>query len=78
MSDSDSEIYNSKDYQVRLDRAQCSLNALIHQHGGDSYEAIKTAAESIAYWQMRAANAEQFFFDEGHGGLRLKSPRDDQ
>lgn len=75
MSD-DNEIYNSDEYKARIERAERSLDALAFQRS--SMEALKTAAESIAYWQMRAVKAEQFLYDEGYAGFRMKSNRDSQ
>lgn len=75
MSD-DNDIYNSEEYKARKERAERSLHALVFQHNGSNREAIDTAAESIAYWQMRTVLAEGFLFEEGYLGFRNKSNRE--
>lgn len=72
MSTWDEEIYNSDEYKARIERAHHSLDSFLTES-----EAISTAAESIAYWQMRALKAEQFLYEEGEQGFRKISPRDE-
>ncbi len=68
---SDQEIYSSEEYKARIERAERSLMAL------DRFEAIRTAAESIAYWQMRTVEAESFLYEEGYLGFRNISNRNE-
>lgn len=75
MSD-DNNIYKSEEYKERIERAKRSIHALVFQNNGDNREAIDTAAESIAYWQMRTVLAEGFLYEEGYQGFRNKSNRE--
>lgn len=59
MSTWDEEIYASEEYKERMKRARQSLIAMSY------HETLDTAAESIAYWQMRAVKAEKCLFKEG-------------
>lgn len=58
----DTEIYKSDEYKARIERAKDSLSALSVYN---PQEAINTAAESMAYWQMRAVQAERLLVEEG-------------
>ena len=74
---SDEEIYNSDEYKARIERAEKSLNDVVNLNDGYEYAAIKTAAESIAYWQMRAVRAEWLLYEEGYGKFRNISNRNE-
>lgn len=54
----DDDIYTSSEYKQRMDRAKRSLTALVNVHKLSVDAVITDAAESIAYWQMRATMAE--------------------
>ena len=72
----DEDIYASEEYKARIGRAKLSLeNTRQPLHPGSVSEIINTAAESIAYWQMRAVLAEKFLYDEGHESFRRRSER---
>lgn len=64
---SDQEIYSSEEYKARIERAERSLLSFDSQ-----LEAIKVAAESIAYWQMRTVRAEELSLD-----IAISSNRDE-
>lgn len=68
----DNEIYNSEEYKARIERARRSLESFRSES-----EAISTAAESIAYWQMRTVKAESFLHEEGYLGFGNKSNRNE-
>ncbi len=76
MASYDDEIYISEEYKTRIERADRSLRSLIAENDNSSYQAVKTAAESIAYWQMRAVRAEQQLYEDGREEFRHRSNRE--
>lgn len=72
---SDQEIYTSDEYKARIERSFRSLTSLAAQRG--DFEALNTAAESIAYWQMRTVKAEEWLRGEGFISFPPESNREE-
>lgn len=55
------DIENHLDYKRRVETQERSLRALSHREG--EYKMIQYAAESYAYWSLRAILAEKQYTD---------------